>query len=200
MVRPLQWVALVRLTGATGRERAQRITALAVVAIVIIAAIVFRNFLWAFRTATYPGIFLLSLMGSASIFVPVPGLASVCAGAGVLALNPWAVAALAAAGETLGETTGYLAGVGGRTLLEKHPYYLRFYAWMRYKGGVVLFLASAIPNPLFDMVGIAAGSLRYPLHLFYLIVFAGKLVKDLGIAFLCDLGLLAILRWLGGLG
>ncbi|MFN3975134.1 MAG: VTT domain-containing protein [Dehalococcoidia bacterium] len=200
MVRPVHWAALSRLTGTTGRERAQRIAALVAVVVVIAAAIVFRNFLWAFRAATYPGIFLLSFAGSASIFVPIPGLASVCAGAGVLELNPWAVAALAAAGEALGETTGYLAGVGGRFLVEKHPYYLRFYAWMRYRGGLVLFIASVIPNPLFDLIGIAAGSLRYPLHLFYPIVFLGKLLKDLGIASLCNLGLMHILRWLGGLG
>lgn len=200
MVRPVHWVALVRLTGATGRERAQRIAALAAVVVVIAAAIVFRNFLWAIRTATYSGIFLLSFMGSVSIFVPIPGLASVCAGTGVLELNLWAVAALAAVGEALGETSGYLAGVGGRSLVEKHPYYLRFYAWMRYRGGLVLFLASVIPNPLFDFIGIAAGSLRYPLHLFYPVVFVGKFLKDVGIASLCNLGLMHILRWLGGVG
>ncbi|MCS7207504.1 MAG: VTT domain-containing protein [Dehalococcoidia bacterium] len=199
MVRPYQWIALLRLTGTTRRERIQRIVALVVVALIIVGAIIFRNFLWAIRTATYPGIFLLSLVGAASIFVPIPGLASVCAGAGVLALNLWAVAALAAAGEAIGETSGYLAGIGGRTLVEKHPYYLRFYAWMRYRGGLVLFLACIIPNPLFDIVGITAGSLRYPLHLFYPLVFSGKLVKNLWISYLCYRGLMPVLRWLGGM-
>jgi membrane protein YqaA with SNARE-associated domain len=189
MVKPIPRGILTRLGGIGLRELLRGLGALGIVGAVIGLAIAFRDVLWAVRAVTYPGIFLLSLAGSSSIFVPIPGLASVCAGAGVLGLNIGVVAALAALGEALGETTGYLAGVSGRFLLEKHRYYPRLYAWMRYRGGLVLFLASSIPNPLFDLVGILAGSLGYPLHLFYPVVFAGKLLKDLTIAFLCSLGL-----------
>jgi membrane protein YqaA with SNARE-associated domain len=36
---------------------------------------------------------------------------------------------------------------------------------------------AAIPNPLFDLAGLASGSLRYPLWRFLGVAFLGKLVK-----------------------
>ena len=64
---------------------------------------------WAFRGALsasvasiagYPGVFLLSFLGSVSMVLPVPGLLS---GFGVsLLLNPFFIVLLAGAGETIG--------------------------------------------------------------------------------------------------
>ena len=47
----------------------------------------------------------------------------------------------------------------------------------------VLFVMAAIPNPAFDLVGIAAGTLRVPLSRFFLSAFAGNLVKMLTFAY-----------------
>ncbi|MBI4336644.1 MAG: hypothetical protein HY683_02290 [Chloroflexi bacterium] len=177
------------------REHALRVLAIAVVVLAVITVVVFRRSLLDLQGVTYPGVFLLSLIGSASIVVPVPGLASVCAGAPLLQLNPVVIAIVAGAGEALGELTGYLAGFSGRALVERYPLYRRLAGWTERRGGFVLFAFSVIPNPLFDIVGIAGGSLRYPLHLFLLIVFLGKALKDLGIAYGCLLGLEAFLQF-----
>jgi membrane protein YqaA with SNARE-associated domain len=176
------------------RERRLRPVALMGVIAVIIAAAVLRDRLPILHTVSYPSIFILSLMGSASIVVPIPSIASVCAGTAFLNLSPIVVALVAAAGETLGELTGYTAGFGGRTVIERYPVYQRLVSWVRRRGGFMLFLFSAIPNPVFDVVGIAAGSLRYPLHLFLLIALSGKILKDLGIAYACYFGLESVLR------
>ena len=54
---------------------------------------------------------------------------------------------------------------------------------MRKRGAVVIFIASLIPNPFFDVLGVAAGALRYPLRRFLLIAWAGKTIKNVGIAY-----------------
>jgi hypothetical protein len=48
---------------------------------------------------------------------------------------------------------------------------------------------SVIPNPLFDIVGIAAGSIGYPLRIFVPVVFVAKSLKSTGIAFACYHGI-----------
>ncbi|MBI4234488.1 MAG: VTT domain-containing protein [Chloroflexi bacterium] len=182
------------------RRRLQALfRALAIVGVVAIVLVIWllRGRLPGPGAVTYSGIFLLSFFASASIVIPIPGIAGVCAGSALLGLTPLLLALLAATGEALGEATGYLVGYGGSGIVEGRPLYGRLKGWVRRRGGLVLFLFSVIPNPLFDIVGIAAGSLRYPLYLFFLITWAGKFLKDVGIAYACFFGLEGALRLLG---
>jgi membrane protein DedA with SNARE-associated domain len=48
---------------------------------------------------------------------------------------------------------------------------------MERHGGITILVLSVIPNPLFDLAGIAAGSLRYPLWRFFLVCWLGKTIK-----------------------
>ncbi|MFN2168693.1 MAG: hypothetical protein ACK2U9_20865 [Anaerolineae bacterium] len=100
----------------------------------------------------YPGIFLVSLLGNATIVLPAPSLALVFAMGSALA---WPLVGLVAgAGEALGELTGYLAGMGGRAIIEDEKTYGRLVSWMERRGGITIFVLSAIPNPFFDLAGI----------------------------------------------
>ena len=54
------------------------------------------------------------------------------------------------------------------------------------RGTLVVFVFSVLPNPVFDFVGIAAGSTHYPLRRFIAAVFAGKIIKDLVVAYTCS--------------
>ena len=56
---------------------------------------------------------------------------------------------------------------------------------MRRRGWVLLFLISVIPNPIFDIIGVAAGALRYPLWRFLAVVCVGKLIKFVTFAYAC---------------
>ena len=47
------------------------------------------------------------------------------------------------------------------------------------------FVISAVPNPLFDVAGIAAGALRYPLWRYFVFVGLGKQVKFFMVAYGC---------------
>jgi membrane protein YqaA with SNARE-associated domain len=141
----------------------------------------------------YPIIALLSFVGSASIFVPVPGILAVCLG-GMLLSTPL-VALVAGTAEALGELTGYAAGFGGRGLMDEGRMYRQLKTWMARRGAVVLFLLSVIPNPVFDVAGVAAGALRYPIWKFLLVIWSGKCIKSFGIAYSCASGVEWVLRF-----
>jgi membrane protein YqaA with SNARE-associated domain len=158
------------------REFLPHVLALAF-AIAIVAIVPFLPINWQELSGYgYLGIFVINVIGSASLFFPVPGLAVAFVGGGV-DLNPLLVALLGAAGSTLGEITGYLAGWGGQVVMEKSKRYAQVESWMRRYGDITVFVMAAIPNPLFDLAGLASGSLRFPLWRFLIFAFLGKIVK-----------------------
>ena len=140
--------------------------------------------------AGYPSVFFLSFLGSATMVLPVPGLISVC-GLSVV-LNPFLLGLLAGVGETLGEISGYAVGYGGGSVIEKRSFYSKLRGWMERRGVLVLFLVSVIPNPLFDLVGIAAGSVRFPIVRFLGTVWVGKTLKGLLVGYTCYYGYTAL--------
>ena len=160
--------------------------ALAAVGLAIALAILFRGSLPDPESVAYPGVFILSFVSSASVLIPLPGIVAVCSG-GVL-LTPLFVGLVSGVGEALGETTGYLAGYSGRGIVEQNRRYQRIQPWMERRGWILLLLFSSIPNPLFDIVGVAAGVARVPVWQFYGSVWAGKTFKSTVVAYGCSLG------------
>jgi len=104
-------------------------------------------------------------------------------------LNPLAIGIISASAEALGEMTGYIAGLSGRSLFQKHRLYPRVQSLVQRRGGLILFFGSIIPNPLFDVIGIAAGSVAYPIKKFLIVVFFAKAIKSTAIAYACFLGI-----------
>jgi len=139
------------------------------------------------RDYGYAGVFIINLIGAASIFLPTPAAASVIGGGAIL--NSYLgiptfvfVGLVAGLAEALGEFTGYAAGYGGRLIIEERPGYSRLQGWMERHGVITMFVMSIIPNPLFDVAGAAAGAVRMPLGRFFLSVLAGKIIKDMYLA------------------
>ena len=167
---------------------------------VVGAAIAFGTFMWAtdrleLQNVGYAGILAVNLIGSASVIVPVPGLAVVCGAApGDVGLNPVLLGLAGGFGSTIGELSGYLAGYGGNVFVQRSKHYERFRGLVVRNGGMALFVLSVIPNPLFDIAGIAAGSLRYPLRKFLLYVLAGKVIKFIAVAYACRQGIDWVIR------
>ena len=135
----------------------------------------------------YPGVFVMSALGSGAMILPVPGLLFSCGLATLL--NPLGVALLAGIGETIGEMSGYAVGFGGRSMIERRSFYQTAERWMQRRGTLALFVMSAIPNPVFDVVGIAAGATRFPLLRFLATVLIGKIIKGLLVAYTCYYGI-----------
>jgi membrane protein YqaA with SNARE-associated domain len=147
---------------------------------VSVAIFAFRDQFAELAAVGYPGIFLVSLLSSATIILPAPSLALVFAMGS--ALPPLFVGLAAGAGEALGELTGYAAGFAGGTVIQDYQTYKRLAAWMERRGGITVFVLSVVPNPVFDLAGIAAGTLRYPLWRFLLFCWAGKTLKTMLVA------------------
>jgi membrane protein YqaA with SNARE-associated domain len=63
----------------------------------------------------YVGAFIVSLIASATIVLPAPGLAIIIAMSP--SLNPYALGIVAGVGSAIGELTGYAAGAGGSALI-----------------------------------------------------------------------------------
>ncbi|MCH8229189.1 MAG: VTT domain-containing protein [Chloroflexi bacterium] len=146
----------------------------------------------------YGGVWIIGFVAAGSIILPIPGPAAVCiAAAPDLGLTPLYIGVVSASAEALGEMTGYMAGLSGRSFLERSKHYPKFHSLLVRRGGIILFVGAAIPNPLFDVLGIAAGSIGYPIKRFLGVVFIGKAIKSTGIAYLCFWGIDSFARWLG---
>lgn len=169
-----------------------RILALTVVVGITVGAYLLRDKVENLAAFGYPGIFLIVLISYATILIPVPGLAVVFAMSGVF--HPLGVALAAALGGAVGEISGYLAGYGGRAVIENWKRYEKITARVRKYGGPAILVLAALPNPFFDVVGVAAGVLKMPLHKFFLWVLPGQIIKMLYIAYAGSLSLDWILK------
>ena len=158
---------------------------LAILAIMTIA-LVYRDRLPTVETLGYPAIFIVSVLGSATIFFPVPAIIAVCAG-GTL-LNPLLSGLIGGTGMALGEGTAYLAGAAGSGLLKDNRWYGRLRPWVERRGWIVVLVIATVPNPIFDVVGVIAGAMRMPLWQFFGAVWIGKTARSVGLAYGCALG------------
>jgi len=149
----------------------------------------------------YAGAFFISILGGATIIIPVPMLAVVFALGGVL--TPYWVGAAAGLGETVGALTIYMTGYGGGTALinSKHgriqAAYGRLMSLMERRGSWTLFLLSAILNPFFYPAALTAGALRFGMRRYFIICWIGKTVKGMTVAYAGYYGLRGLLRMLG---
>ena len=128
-----------------------------------------------FQALGYPGIFIIALLANATILLPAPGVAIVYAMGAVF--NPIGVGIAAGSGGAIGELSGYLAGFSGQAVIERTDAYERIKPWVDKYGGWAILVLSAIPNPLFDLAGIAAGIAKMRFWTFLFFVWIGQLVK-----------------------
>ncbi len=130
-----------------------------------------------FGTYGYLGVFVVTLVSASTILMPTPGPAVIVAAAAIW--NPTWVAMVGSVGGTIGEVTGYLAGRGGRTVIAPtlSERYAKAEGWVKQWGGLAVLLFAAIPFPLFDLVGVAAGAAKFPWWKFLLFCWLGRVPK-----------------------
>jgi len=125
----------------------------------------------------YVGAFLVSLVASATIVLPAPGLAVIIAMS--TSFDPVLLGIVGGIGSAVGELSGYIAGATGNALIPKEQ--RKHIDWLQplteKYGGWLLGLFSAIPFPLFDLAGMIAGVVRMPIWVFLLSVSIGKSLK-----------------------
>ncbi len=130
------------------------------------------------------GVFLINFFGSATVFLPAPGLISV--GISATQSDPLLVAIIGALGASLGEGTTFLFGYTSNKFfnLEKHKFLKKFKKKVFDRWGEIVILVFAfVPNPLFDGIGIIAGISKFPIKKFLILTFIGRLSRYVVIAY-----------------
>ena len=169
----------------------------------VVAIIYYREELNELKQFGYIGAFFISILGGATVIVPVPMLALVFALGSTMEF-PWLVGLSAALGELIGALTIYMTGTGaGHALsqVKKHgriqAAYERMLGLMERKGPLTLFIVASVVNPFFYPAALAAGALRFGLRKYIVIVFAGKVIKCMTVVYAGYFGLKGIFRALG---
>jgi uncharacterized membrane protein YdjX (TVP38/TMEM64 family) len=150
---------------------------LALLAVIAITVYVYniREHVSQFAAFGYPGIFLIALMANATVLLPAPGVAVIYAMGSIF--NPLWVGLSAGAGGAIGELSGYLAGFSGQAVIERADIYERITPWLEKYGGWAILVLAAIPNPFFDIAGVAAGAAKMPMWRFLSFCFFGQIIK-----------------------
>ena len=163
-----------------------RLLMLLVIIALTVVIFVYRDQLEGFYQYGYVGVFIVNLMASGTVLIPAPGILFTYAMAAVL--NPLWVAIASATGATLGELSGYGAGVSGQAVIGNTRLYQKLYDLMQNHPkltNIILLVAATIPNPFFDIIGIISGTVRYPLKKFLPVIFIGKFLKFAIISYTC---------------
>ncbi len=127
----------------------------------------------------YGGVFLITLLGAATLFIPGPTMVATFVVGSLL--NPVLVAFVAGLGSAFGESTGYAAGYTSRAIItpqeRKSTWYQRIFRWMGSHPFLTIFLLDAIPNLIGDIAGLIAGRIKYSYLKFLLASFLGKTIR-----------------------
>ena len=132
----------------------------------------------------YLGIFLISLIGAMSIFVPIPYPVVIFILGGLQTFDPLLIAVAAGLGSAIGEFSGYLLGVGGRKVIgSRYKKKMDFITKLFKKyGSIAIFIFALTPLPD-DLLFIPLGVMRYSLLRAFVPALLGKFFSNLIIAY-----------------
>lgn len=150
------------------------------VAGITVALFIYQHEIARLHNWGYLGAFIISVAANATVLLPMPGLVVLFPmGA---AFNPFYIGLAAGVGGAMGEMTAYLAGYSSSGIWQENKLYLRAHAWLKRWGTPVIFLFAVAPLPL-DVMGMAAGNLRYPAWKYFIACVPGKIIKYIVLAY-----------------
>ncbi|MCK9356340.1 MAG: VTT domain-containing protein [Dehalococcoidia bacterium] len=179
------------------RRRGRLLAALSVGATIVLCVLIVqhRGFVDQISHWGYVGLFLVNVLASGTLVLPGMGAVITFTLGGVL--QPALVGVVAGFGEATGAVGAYLTGYGGRGLLIDGPSGARFTALMQRHGSKAMFIMAALVNPIYYPFAVWMGVLRVRIGKFFLYTLAGRILKNLLLAYLGYFGMRTVLRWLG---
>jgi membrane protein YqaA with SNARE-associated domain len=192
---------------ARGKGPARRAYILGIVGIIItvlmaVAVVYYGEEVREFEQYGYIGAFFISILGGATVVIPVPMLAVVFALGGVMKYT-WLVGISAALGELVGAIAIYMTGHGAGTALSQSKHgriqaaYDRLLNLMQKRGSLTLFAVTSVINPFFYPAAFACGALQFGLRKYLFIVLAGKLIKCMTVVYAGYWGLKGLFQAIG---
>ena len=199
-----------RAVEATNKKSAKWAYALGILGVVLTvlmaaAIVIYKEEVQELQQYGYIGAFFISILGGATIIIPVPMLAVVFALGGAMG-GPWQVALVglsAALGELVGALTIYMTGHGAGTAISisKHgkiqKAYERMLDLIERRGALTLFAVTSVVNPFFYPAAFACGALHFGLKKYIIIVLAGKIIKCMTIVYAGYFGLKGLFHAIG---
>ena len=148
------------------------------------------------------GLFIASIIGNASILLPLP-IDFVVLGYGAVAPSArhvFVAGLVSGIGAGIGEMSAYLLGYLGtkgveRIKKQRVVSIAEIRERLQYKGMWVIFLGALTPFP-FDVVGIAAGLIKYDPKKFFVAALLGKVVRYITLAYAAYYGWNALIGFL----
>ena len=147
-----------------------------VIAVIVVVAAVagllgWENYLLQY---TYVGVFAISLLGAMSIIVPIP-YTFIILTLGIKGMNPLFLTVAGGLGSSIGESSGYILGYYGRSVISekqqrKMDYMIRIFD---HYGPIMIFVFALTPLPD-DLLFIPLGMLRYKFTKVFIPCILGK--------------------------
>lgn len=149
---------------------------------------------------SFAGVFLVNFLANFPV-VPIPGLSplgqAVILTQAARSATPWLVGVAGGLGMGLGETSVYYTGIAGERAaqgkrLPGPPWFRHAATWtgrliahlMQRWGTATIFVLSAVPNPIFEVAGLTAGTTRMGFRRYIIPAVLGKIVRGLILVYL----------------
>jgi membrane protein DedA with SNARE-associated domain len=146
------------------------------------------------------GVFVVNFLANFPV-IPIPGLSplgqAVIIRQAAASSTPWLIGVAGGLGMGFGETPVYYTGIAGQRAAHGRRvpgpvWFRRSVAWigrlidhlMRRWGTITIFVLSAIPNPIFEVAGLTAGTTRMGFRRYIIPAVAGKIVRGLLLVYL----------------
>lgn len=139
--------------------------------------LLFREQIQSMAAVGYVGLFVACMLTNASVFLPASSIAFTMAAA--TALNPLLCALIGGLGTTAGEMVGYVLGRCGRGCIDDQSRFRKVEDGLRRYGAAAILVFAFMPLPLFDLIGVVAGTVKYPVVKFVVVCALGKILKML---------------------
>ncbi len=148
-----------------------------IVALTIVLGLFAKGLTSSLRALGYLGAFLISLIGSSTVILPLPTWTVILGMA--TQLDPIILGVVTGLGSAIGESTGYFAGLSGRRIVykDKDGIITRHKRMLHTYGPLAIVFVAFVPNPVFDLAGIAAGAVKMPYWKFFIACFIGKTLR-----------------------
>ena len=132
----------------------------------------------------YLGVFLISLLGATSVFIPIPSSVVIFILGANLTFEPLWIAIAAGLGAAVGELSGYAIGLGGRKVIgEKYKRKMDILTRLFKRFGPAVIFAFALTPLPDDLLFIPLGVMRYSVLKAFVPALVGKFLSNLIIAY-----------------
>ncbi len=162
----------------------------------LIVIIYFWHYITGLQAYGYLGAFLMALVAGSSIPIPISYIVVTFTLGSILSgsiLSPILVGVASGVGAGTGGTLVFLFGRGGSRFVPKINHFSldeaassrgvkimnKFMYWAQRRGTLVVFVMSAMFNPMFAPMAITMGALRFRMIKFFAMCVAGNIVKSL---------------------